>query len=386
MIRMRQWMAALSFCAALAACSGSSDGDQSARVSYDRLVIFGDSLSDVGTYQVSTIAAIGGGQYTVNSGGGTNWSQVLASQLGVDEPCAEMTGLDSVIAAIPAVAVSTHDGCYSYAQGGARVTNPVGPGNIALWLYYSESSGQLGQLTVPIVTQIGNHLAAVGGSFDSSDLVAVLAGGNDVFINLATVESTIEQYTQAGADAATIAAAAEQAAADAVTAMGTAGAEEAAYIKTLILANGAKRVVVLNVPDMSLIPMVQALDTDTQALVNTMVATFNAQLAAGLSGTDDTVLQVDLYTQSQAQFSNPSQYGLSNVTTPACDLTDSRGQTTTAALLLAATQTSLLCTTDTTLDTDVSRYQYADTVHPTPYAHQQIAQLVATRMAQKGWL
>ncbi len=43
-------------------------------LAYSSVVSFGDSLSDVGTYRVSTIAAVGGGQYTVN-GTGKNWSE-----------------------------------------------------------------------------------------------------------------------------------------------------------------------------------------------------------------------------------------------------------------------------------------------------------------------
>lgn len=386
MIRTRLWSAALALPLVLAACGGGSgSSDQSALPKFTRLVSFGDSLSDVGTYEVSTIAAVGGGQFTVNSGGGTNWTQVLASDLGLDEPCAAMTGLQSIIPQIPAVATSTHAGCYGYAQGGARVSNPVGPGNIALWLYYQNTSGQLGQLTVPVVSQIENHLAAAG-SFSSSDLVTLLAGGNDLFINLATVQATVAQYTAAGADAATIAAAAQSAAATAVTAMSTAGTEAATYIHNLVLTQGATHVVVLNVPDVSLTPMSLALGASTQALVRQMTVAYNTALAAGLTGTDATVAQVDLYTQSQAQYADPEKFGLTNVTTPACDLTDSRGQTTTPALLLAAVPTSLLCSTATTLDTDVTHYQYADTVHPTPYANELIAKAVEAVLTSKGWL
>ena len=53
--------------AILAACGGGSPGDQKLRIEYSSLVSFGDSLSDVGTYQVGGIIAMGGGQYTVNS-------------------------------------------------------------------------------------------------------------------------------------------------------------------------------------------------------------------------------------------------------------------------------------------------------------------------------
>ena len=69
---MRWWLPGLVLGTALIGCSGPSDGDQSPGIGYARIVSFGDSLSDVGTYKVSTIAAVGGGEYTVNEGGGSN--------------------------------------------------------------------------------------------------------------------------------------------------------------------------------------------------------------------------------------------------------------------------------------------------------------------------
>lgn len=366
-----RWLQYVGLCSVLAltltGCGGSKSGDQSPRISYTRMVIFGDSLSDAGTYDVSTIAAIGGGEYTVNSGGGENWTELLAAQLDVDAPCPAVTGLDSVIPQIPAAAVTAQSGCYSYAMGGARVTNPVGPGNLALWTNFGNSSGQLGQLTYPITTQIDNFLADAV-SFSSTDLVTVMAGGNDLLMEAAAVAASAETG------------------ADAVTNMAIAGTELAGYVQTKILANGATHVVVVNLPDVSLTPYALTQSADAQALVSALVQAFNNALASGLSGLGNNVLLVDAYTQSRDQYNDPAQYGLSNVTTPACDLTNSRGQSTTAALLLAAVPTSLLCITDTTLATDVSHYEYADTVHPTPYGYQLLAKLVATRMAQRGWL
>ena len=73
------------------------------------------------------------------------------------------------------------------------MTDPVGPGSRR-----SAVNALLGQLTVPIVTQIANHLAAVGGSFSGTELVTVLAGGNDVFRLL---EDLVAKATAAGSAA-----------------------------------------------------------------------------------------------------------------------------------------------------------------------------------------
>ena len=51
---------------------------------------FGDNLSDVRTSGVSTINAVGGGQYNlngvVNGTADKNWTELLAAQLGVAAP------------------------------------------------------------------------------------------------------------------------------------------------------------------------------------------------------------------------------------------------------------------------------------------------------------
>jgi phospholipase/lecithinase/hemolysin len=358
------WVAAAAT-ALLVACSGGGEGDQSARVEYGKLVTFGDSLSDVGSYDVGVVASMGGGRYTINTGDAVNWTELLAATLELDTLCAAQTGLNSAPELGGPVATIDHAGCFSYAQGGARVTNPIGPGNAAL-LAMGDDSGALGQLTKPIIEQVTRHLAAVGGTFAADDLVTVMAGGNDLFMQLAAFDAMVTGGMPV-----------DQASEAVVTAMGQAGAELAAYVKTQIVANGATRVVVVNVPDASGAPAF--LDSaETQALVTAMLQTFNGQLAAGLAGTEANVLQVDAYTASQDQLAHPAQYGLTNVTTPACDIGP--------AGVLAALPTSLVCSTDTLVAGASETWQFADSVHPTPYGYKLLAQLVTDQMSKKGWL
>jgi len=340
--------ASVALAALLAACGGGGDGDQNPRVSYGKLVSFGDSLSDVGSYRVGAIAQLGGGEYSINGSTGVNWTELLAASAHVAAPCAAQTGLQSTIPSIPAVAVVNHAGCFGYGQGGARVTDPIGIGNAAL------PAPQLGQLTDPVKNQILRHLAASGGTFAADDLVTVMAGGNDVFANLGALQQGLTP-TQA------------------VTAMATAGGELGAYVKSLIVANGAKHVVVVNLPDVSQTPFAYALDQPTQGLINTMVQQFNAQLAAGVAATPE-VLLVDAYAQGRDQNARPASYALTNVTTPACDLTKT------------ALPTSLVCTASTLVAGDVSGYEFADTVHPTPFGYSLLARFVAENMIKNGWL
>ena len=337
----------------VAACGGSD------KVQFTSQVSFGDSLSDVGTYKVGTVAALGGGKYTVNSATAKNWTEVIASQINVVAPCAAQTGLLGDATQGFSVPVVNYSACRNYAQGGARVTNPVGPGNKLL----GGSNAILGQMTVPIVTQIATHLATVGGSFSGKELVTVMAGGNDALMNFATFGATVG----AGGNASTAGAAA-------VTAMGVAGAELAGYIKTQIVAKGAQYVAVVNLPDVSKTPFAYTYDAATQGLINQMVTTFNTQLQTGLSGAAG-VRIVDAYAVSRDQAANPAKYGLSNVTTPACNLSA-------AANPLGS---SLVCSAANVIAGDVSRYQFADSVHPTPYGYQLLADAVSKEMSLAGW-
>ncbi len=373
----------------LAACGGGGAGNQTPKASFTGFVNFGDSLSDVGSYKVGTVAALGGGKYTVNSATAQNWTEIVAKTYSQSAPCAAQTGLDGAAAQGFSVPVVNNATCFSYAQGGSRVTLPIGPGNKAL----GGGNAILGQLTVPVVTQIGNHLTKVGGSFTGKELVTVMAGGNDLFIQAGSFGSIAGGATGAaavgagvvagwttGADAAagTLAAggpAAIQAAQVAsVTAMGKAGGELAAYVKTLLVAKGAKTVVVVNLPNVSKTPYALTQTPQTQGYIDLLATTFNTQLKNGLAGVAGVVL-ADAYTESTTQAANPAPYGLSNVTNAAC-----------ATATNALGGTALVCNASNVIAGNVSRYQYADDVHPTPYGYELLAKFVLSEMLKAGLL
>ncbi|MDB5851480.1 MAG: hypothetical protein JWP29_5232, partial [Rhodoferax sp.] len=110
--------AALTLAVALAACGGGGGGDQTSVVKFSSLVVFGDSLSDVGSYRTPGIAAAGGGKYTVNGPDGLVWVERLAAQLSLPAPCAAQTGLQASgqLAAFAGPVVN-HPECTAYAQG-----------------------------------------------------------------------------------------------------------------------------------------------------------------------------------------------------------------------------------------------------------------------------
>lgn len=457
-MRKTSFALALLTAAVLTACGGTDPrpGDQTPKTKFTQQVAFGDSLSDVGSYAVGGVLAQGGGQYTINGDitsvnpelTGKNFTAVIAAQLGLPAPCAAQTGLQGSTSSNPAlnfsVPIQMNANCFNYAQGGARVTNPVGPGNRALT---PNAQVILGATTVPVVTQVANHLAKAGGKFSGTELVIVTAGGNDVLeqlgelsaganaeggkvliqtlvtqlapktANPATAAGVIQTaaVTEAGkgsgadliikaaitaaaqqgntdilvpanqaALVATVSAAATKAGtdysathgADVVKALGTAGAELAALVKSQIVAKGANYVVVNNLPDVSIAPSVLAQSADTQKLVATMVATFNTQLKAGL-GDDAKILYVDLATVSHDQAVNPGPYGLTNTKDSACVLTD---------VTKNPLSSSLVCNKNNLISGDVSHYMFADGVHPTPFEYALIARYILLQMSGKGWI
>jgi phospholipase/lecithinase/hemolysin len=450
-MRKTSFALALLTAAVLTACggNGSSAGDQTPKTKFSNQITFGDSLADVGTYAVGGIAAMGGGQFTINGNNtsvspeltGKNFSQLVAAQLGLPVPCAAQTGLEGTAAVGFSVPVTDHPECFGYAQGGARVTNPIGPRNKAL---AKPGEVTLGALTVPVVTQIANHLKKVGGKFKADELVIVMAGGNDalelldelsasatvaggqalavslvtqlapgttdpqtgaaaitaaiqaeaakgsaadLIIKAAITAAAMNGNTAAVANAATIGAKAgadAQAAGlayqtthgpDLVKAMATAGAELGGLVKTQILANGAGYVVVNNLPDVSISPAAKAKSADTQKLIAAMVDAFNAQLKTAVAA-EAKVLYVDLAAISRDQVANPTPYGLTNTTTPACDLSPAKNPL----------GSSLVCNKNNLIAGDVSHYMFADTVHPSPFENSLLARYILEQMTIKGWL
>jgi outer membrane lipase/esterase len=89
---------------------------------------------------------------------------------------------------------------------------------------------------------------------------------------------------------------------------------------------------------------------------------------------------VDAFSASEDQVTNMAQYGLTNVTTPVC--TSSSSLLCTKNTLIAAVAPAASAAPATAANT----YEYADSVHPTPYGYRLLAELVGEQMAIKGWL
>ncbi len=362
----------------LAACGGSDD-----KVQFSSVVSFGDSLSDAGTYKVGTIAALGGGKFTVNGAGSSSytWTEDLAVAVGAPAQCAARTGLLPNQPGVTGAPVTDIAGCYNYAQGSSRVTSEgSGPNGVALQAFGEQN---LGFMANSLMEQMNRHIARVG-TYSGRELVTVNAGGNDAFMQLnglafaagggaaAVGAGTIAGWPQSVLDtvAAGGAAATTAAATAAVTAMGQAGTELAGYIKTLIIAKGAHFVLVRNLGNINVTPYGRTLDAATQGVITSMTQAFDNQLAAGLNGTANVVI-LDDYAISNDVAANPGKYGYTNVTAPACANNAFGGS-------------SIVCNS-TNVVAGSAQYAFSDTVHPTPYGHQKEADAAYSLLVAAGW-
>jgi len=156
--------------------------------------------------------------------------------------------------------------------------------------------------------------------------------------------------------------------------MATAGNDLVALVKNQIIANGATRVVVNNLPDIANTPSGLSKDASTKALINAMVSAYNGAL--NTLSSEPKVLMVDVFAVSHDQATNPAPYGLTNVTDTACDLTPAKNPL----------GSSLVCNGSNLKAGDVSHYSYADDVHPTPFNNLLLARYVSKAMVVKGWL
>ena len=373
--------------------TGAPAGAPTSKGTFTAIVSFGDSLSDVGSYAPATsLAGNGtppffGGKFTTNetSNGlpdanalGKVWVEDIAADLGLLVTPAEVgfggTSVKCPAAADPAFAST----CTGYGQGGARVTDPNGVGHAD------------GALTVPVVTQIANHLARFGG-FKASDLIFVYAGNNDVFTQLDTFGATAAQIqAQAAAGAISADEATRQLFAaqnTALAAMKQAAQELAIDIRTQILANGGKYVAVMTLSDIADTPFGNSLPAELRPVLTALSQNFNVWLRDGLAG--QPVQIIDTFALFKEQYQNPAKYGFVNNTTPACDVAKIQaitgGQVTSGSSLFC-NATPAAPYNGLTAGADANTWQFADSVHPTTGSHKAIAGAFEAQLQAFGWI
>ncbi|RZF27776.1 acylhydrolase [Paraburkholderia sp. UYCP14C] len=392
-LRVTQIAVASAAFAALAACGGGSDNNSSSSSNTPpggvtlQVVSFGDSLSDVGTYQAAVQANVGtgGGRFTTNPG--EIWTQKVAEYYGGTLTPAFVGGFGNPLTAA---------GGLGYGQGGARVDLQPGEGF---------APNNMAATTVPVTTQVSEYLSAHN-SFNSNQLVLINGGANDIFmavqaVSAAGTAAATQTLLNGGTAAAAQAAAAAASQAATLTELQAIQTAAITFVGTVqkIVASGATHVVVSNVPDIAQTPQGLAAGAQGQALINALVQTYNGVLKQGLASTSQ-VIYLDAFALLDQTLANYQALGftVSNTGT-ACNLTAMAASATayatknpsalapgqTAADFGTALASSLFCSPQTyTVAGADQTYVFADLVHPSTHTGALIAQQVEKQIAASG--
>jgi outer membrane lipase/esterase len=295
---------------ALAIVSSAAQAQQ-----FDQFVAIGDSLSDSGNIAAFNHLPPGLNSFTTNPDPVA--AKIIAGAFGLSANPSLTGGTD-------------------FAWGGACVGN-----------------GPCENPSVPrLSTQIAQYLAANGGHANANGLISYWGGANDIFGNLGAVQGGFITPQQAAANIA----------AD--------GQIAAAQVNSLVAA-GAQHVLVFNLPNIGATPEFRG--TPFQASITNLTLLFNGELNAGLSGKTG-IVAVDTFGLFNEILANPSAYGFTNVTTPACGVGS----------------TSILCGPQgsgapyTYAPGTDKTFAFADGVHPTGGGHAVIAQYVLAELAAPG--
>ncbi|MBD8882185.1 MULTISPECIES: autotransporter domain-containing protein [Rhodanobacter] len=281
---------------------------------FSNVVVFGDSLSDAGNLSLAE-GSTTPMRFTTNPG--QTASELVAAGLGDPITASLLGGTD-------------------YAYGGAGVVQGVAP--------------------VPTLPQqFQMYLAANGGHANANTLYEVWGGANDIFYLLGSTSNS-----------ATLAASTINVA---KTEIG---------LLNQMQVSGAKYVVVYNLPNIGVTPEFTADGPTVSAGVTQLSVLFNSTLNSGLAQLSNAglnVIPVNTYALINEVIANPSAYGFTNVTTPAC--TGGSGSSVQCGPQGSGAPVTYAPGTNQT-------YLFADGVHPTTAAHAMLAQVVLSEIAAPG--
>jgi phospholipase/lecithinase/hemolysin len=283
-----------------------------------RIIVFGDSLSDLGTY--SQIASVyGGGKFTTNPG--KLWMEIIADEFRLPISANRQEGYGNPLRLL---------GGLNYAQGGARVVEPM--------------DQTLNAETARPLTEQLNYFLSEQKKFTSQDLVFIQGGANDLFAQLELVKKGTISSNQAILNMKSV-------------------AYDFVHLIGRIKEAGAKQVVVMNLPAVEQAPEMLKLDSNTQLLVGQLDQAFNSVLPSELGHFNIKLL--DIYVFDKLVNQNYLIYGLQNITDVACDLKN------------LPSPSSLFCTSQTLVAPHADLlYKFSDGVHPTTAYSKIVAEFI----------
>ncbi|MFC6381069.1 autotransporter domain-containing protein [Psychrobacter glacincola] len=273
---------------------------------YSSVTFFGDSLTDGGYFSPITQGKLGikeSGQFTTNPD--NVWATSFAEQLGT-------TSVANTVG-------SAQTG-NNYAIGGARAGVDIVNTDFGV--------------NIPVAsvnTQVNGYLA--NKKIDPNGLYVVWGGANDLLAAAATGNP-----------------------ASAVNIISLAVKSQVDTINTL-KNNGANYILVPNIPDIGLTPTAIAAGAGFQSSGTMLANLYNQSMYNGAVATGANIIPLDTFSLLQQVTANPTAYGFTNVTQPAC-----------------TTASSLVCGSSNLVVPGANEsYFFADGIHPSGRAHQLIA-------------
>ena len=273
---------------------------------YSSVTFFGDSLTDGGYFSPITQGKLGikeSGQFTTNPD--NTWATSFAEQLGT-------TSVANTVG-------SAQTG-NNYAIGGARAGVNIVNTDFGV--------------NIPVAsvnTQVNGYLA--NNKVDPNGLYVVWGGANDLLAAAATGNP-----------------------ASAVNIISLAVKSQVDTINTL-KSNGANYILVPNIPDIGLTPTAIAVGAGFQSSGTMLANLYNQSMYNAAVATGANIIPLDTFSLLQQVVANPTAYGFTNVTQPAC-----------------TTASSLVCGSSNLVVPGANEsYFFADGIHPSGRAHQLIA-------------
>ena len=247
--------AALAALTVAAACAVSSAASAQ---TYNRLVVFGDSLSDNGNLFAATF-------------GTQPPPPFFQGRFSTGPVFTELLGFTLARQGGPVT------GSINYAYGGARTDSSAFP------------PGMRAQLTA---------YTAAGGRFGAGDLVSILGGANNIFQGLPAAGASSNPT-------------------GAITPVALSAATDINFLVNSVATAGAGTILVTNLPKLSLTPQFRT--SPAAPLADFAVGQFNGALLTGLNATaaarpGTNIIMMDLFKIGDVIASNPGMFGITNVT------------------------------------------------------------------------
>lgn len=249
--------------AALTMAAASAIAGAASAQTYNRLVVFGDSLSDNGNLYAATAGTqpLSPPYWQGRFSNGPVFTELLGFNAG------------------RYAAGASVNGSINMAFGGA-VTGTAG-------------------LPLGMRSQLLAYTGA-GGTFGSGDLVTVLGGANNIFQNIGAAAITSNPQ-------------------GAIAPVSVGAATDINFIVNSVATAGAGTVLVINLPKLSLTPQFRT--SPAAPLADYAASTFNGALAGQLFTTaaarpGTNIILMDLFKIGDTIANNPGAFGVTNVTTP----------------------------------------------------------------------